>query len=78
MFAIGAVSIPIKISDRTTTATGLFITKRAVCAHRPSSFGVIEDLRIKPLSIFLPMTAKIAGSPIIAPITAIVTTDTPA
>ena len=51
MFAIGAANMPMIISDSKTTAVGRFITIRAVCAQRPSSFGVIEDLRMTPLSI---------------------------
>ena len=64
--------------DKTTAATGRFITKRAVCAQRPSSFGVIADLRTTPLSMRSPSNAKIGGNPNNAPITASATTDTPA
>ena len=61
-----------------TTAAGRFITMRAVSAQRPSSLGVIADFLTTPLSIFLPIRARIGGSPKIAPMTAIATTDTPA
>ena len=66
----------IKVSN--TTGTGRFMTKRAVCAQRPSSFGVIAERRTTPLSTRLPIKARIGGSPKIAPITASATTETPA
>ena len=78
MLVIGAAMIPRITKERTTAATGRFITRRAVCAQRPSSFGVIAERRTTPLSIFDPITARIAGRPIIAPTTASATTDTPA
>ena len=70
--------IPRITKERTTAATGRFITRRAVCAQRPSSFGVIAERRTTPLSIFDPIRARIGGNPIIAPTTASATTDTPA
>ena len=70
--------IPKTISERITIAVGRFITKRAVSAQRPSSFGVIADLRITPLSMRWPIRARIGGKPMIAPTTASATTDTPA
>ena len=78
MFVIGAAMIPRITKERTTAATGRFITRRAVCAQRPSSFGVIAERRTTPLSIFDPIRARIGGKPMIAPTTASATTDTPA
>ena len=78
MFVIGAAMIPRITNDSTTALTGRFITRRAVCAQRPSSFGVIADLRTTPLSIRSPRIARIGGNPNNAPITASATTDTPA
>ncbi len=70
--------IPRMTSDKTTAETGRLITKRAVRAQRPSSFGVIADLRTTPLSMRSPRRAKIGGNPKRAPITASATTETPA
>ena len=78
MLVIGAAITPRMTKERTTAATGRFITRRAVCAQRPSSFGVIAERRTTPLSILDPIRARIAGKPTIAPTTAIATTDTPA
>ena len=78
MFLRGAAKIPKTIRAKRTTATGRFITIRAVCAQRPSSFGVIADLRITPLSTLGPTKARIGGRPKSAPATASATTDVPA
>jgi len=70
MFVIGVAMIPRITKERTTAATGRFITRRAVCAQRPSSFGVIAERLTTPLSIFDPIRARIGGSPTSAPTTA--------
>ena len=75
---IGAAMIPRITTDKTTALTGRFITRRAVFAQRPSSLGVIADLRTTPLSMRSPSSAMIGGNPNNAPITASATTDTPA
>ena len=78
ILVIGAAKIPKTRSEPITTGTGRRITFRAVCAQRPSSFGVIPDLRTTPLSILCPKRAIIAGNGTSAPITASETTLTPA
>ena len=70
--------MPSAIRERSTIGTGRRITKRAVSAQRPSSLGVIADLRTGPLLIRLPISARIGGRPKIAPTTASATTETPA
>ena len=50
-----------------TTGIGRRITVRAVCAQRPSSFGVIALLRTTPLSTFSPRIARSAGRAMTAP-----------
>ena len=62
MLRTGAAITASTVSERTTTATGRRITKRAVCAHRPSAFGVTALLRTTNLSMRGPMRAKIAGN----------------
>ena len=78
ILAIGS-AITIKIErDATTTGIGRAITRRAVFAQRPSSFGVRPPLRVTPLSTRLPRIAKSAGSGISAPKIAKSVTTTPA
>ena len=78
MFLTGAARTVKIISESITTAIGLRITKRAVCAHLPSSFGVIELFLTTNLSILFPKIASSAGSATNAPSTASITTVTPA
>jgi len=77
MFLIGAANTERITKDKTTTATGLRITNRAVCAHLPSSLGVIALLRITALSIRFPKIAKSAGNATSDPKTAIINPKTP-
>ena len=75
---IGAAKTERITKESTTTATGLRITNRAVCAHLPSSFGVIELFLTTNLSILFPSIASSAGNATKAPRTAMITTVTPA
>ena len=78
ILAIGS-AITIKIeSEAITTGTGRAMTKRAVVAQRPSSFGARPLLRVTPLSTRLPSIAKSAGSGMSAPKIAKRVTITPA
>ena len=75
---IGAAKTERITKESTTTATGLRMTNRAVCAHLPSSFGVIELFLTTNLSILFPRIASNAGNATKAPRTAMITTVTPA
>ena len=74
----GTARVPRMSRDTTTIPTGLRITKRAVCAQRPSCLGVMALFLTTKESMRLPSRAKIAGSGINAPRTAIATTAIPA
>ena len=78
ILAMGS-AMTIKIArEAITTGIGRAITKRAVFAQRPSSFGVSPLLRVTPLSTRLPRIANSAGSGISAPKIAKRVTTTPA